>query len=66
LGGLIFVHMLNLFSISYFIVDGALVGLGGEFEDAARLCRQTVALWFPTFRTNASVRQHSTSTELYL
>lgn len=37
IGGLIFVHTLNLFSVAYFIIDGALVGLGGEFEDAARL-----------------------------
>jgi len=37
IGGLIFVHTLNLFSLAYFIIDGALIGLGGEFEDAARL-----------------------------
>ena len=37
IAGLIFVHTLNLFPMAYFIIDGALVGLGGEFEDAARL-----------------------------
>src|SRR5258705_2832191 len=35
--GLIFVHTLNLFPLSYFIMASALVGLGSEFEDAARL-----------------------------
>jgi iron(III) transport system permease protein len=36
LGGLVFVHTLNLFPLSCFVVGGAMAGLGGEFEDAAR------------------------------
>ena len=36
LPGLVFVHTLNLFPLAYFIVAGAMAGLGGEFEDAAR------------------------------
>ncbi len=36
LSGLIFVHTLNLFPLAYFIIAGAMAGLGGEFEDAAR------------------------------
>jgi len=37
LPGLIFVHTLNLFPLAYFIVAGAMAGLGGEFEEAARV-----------------------------
>jgi iron(III) transport system permease protein len=36
LGGLVFVHTLNLFPLAVFIVGSAMRGLGGEFEDAAR------------------------------
>ncbi len=36
LPGLVFVHTLNLFPLAYFIAAGAMAGLGGEFEDAAR------------------------------
>lgn len=36
LPGLVFVHTLNLFPLAYFIAAGAMTGLGGEFEDAAR------------------------------
>ena len=47
LGGLVFVHTLNLFPIAFFIIDGALVGLGCEFEDAARLAGATPArIWW--------------------
>ncbi|MDP8996340.1 MAG: iron ABC transporter permease [Pseudomonadota bacterium] len=35
--GLIFVHTFNLFPLPYFVLTGALAGLGSEFEDAARL-----------------------------
>jgi iron(III) transport system permease protein len=35
--GLVFVHTLNLFPLAYFIVASAMAGLGGEFEDAARV-----------------------------
>ena len=35
--GLIFVHTFNLFPLPYFVIAGALAGLGREFEDAARL-----------------------------
>jgi len=35
--GLIFVHTLNLFPLPFFVVGGALAGLGSEFEEAARL-----------------------------
>jgi iron(III) transport system permease protein len=37
LGGLVFVHTLNLFPLAYFVMAGALWGLGSEFEDAARI-----------------------------
>jgi iron(III) transport system permease protein len=37
LPGLVFVHTLNLFPLAYFIVASAMTGLGGEFEDAARV-----------------------------
>lgn len=36
LGGLVFVHTLNLFPLAAFVIGGAMAGLGGEFEDAAR------------------------------
>jgi iron(III) transport system permease protein len=36
LPGLVFVHTLNLFPLAYFIIAGAMAGLGSEFEDAAR------------------------------
>ena len=35
--GLVFVHTLSLFPVPAFIVAAALVGLGGEYEEAARL-----------------------------
>lgn len=35
--GLVFVHTFNLFPLPYFVIAGALAGLGSEFEDAARL-----------------------------
>ncbi len=35
--GLTFVHTFNLFPLPFFIITGALAGLGSEFEDAARL-----------------------------
>jgi iron(III) transport system permease protein len=35
--GLVFVHTLNLFPLAYFIAASAMAGLGGEFEDAARI-----------------------------
>jgi iron(III) transport system permease protein len=34
--GLVFVHTLNLFPMACFVIGGAMSGLGGEFEDAAR------------------------------
>jgi iron(III) transport system permease protein len=34
--GLVFLHTLNLFPLAYFMIDSAMVGLGSEFEDAAR------------------------------
>ncbi len=37
IGGLVFVHTLSLFPLSAFIIGGALAGLGGDVEDAARL-----------------------------
>ena len=37
LGGLVFVHTLSLFPVPAFIVGAALAGLGGEFEEAARI-----------------------------
>ena len=37
LPGLVFVHTLNLFPLAYFITASAMTGLGGEFEDAARI-----------------------------
>ena len=36
MGGLVFVHTLNLFPMAYFVIGAAMKGLGGEFEDAAR------------------------------
>ena len=36
IGGLVFVHTLNLFPLACFVVSAAMAGLGGEFEDAAR------------------------------
>jgi len=36
LGGLVFVHTLTWFPLAYFIINGAMAGLGSEFEDAAR------------------------------
>ena len=36
LGGLVFVHTLNLFPLACFVIGSAMAGLGGEFEDAAR------------------------------
>ena len=35
--GLVFVHTLSLFPLASFVIGAALVGLGSEFEDAARL-----------------------------
>ncbi len=37
LGGLVFVHTLSLFPLASFIIGAALMGLGREYEDAARL-----------------------------
>ena len=36
LDGLVLVHTLNLFPLAVFLLGGAMAGLGGEFEDAAR------------------------------
>ena len=36
IGGLVFVHTLNLFPMACFVIGTAMSGLGGEFEDAAR------------------------------
>lgn len=35
-GGLVFIHTLNLFPMACFVIGTAMSGLGGEFEDAAR------------------------------
>jgi iron(III) transport system permease protein len=37
LGGLVFVHTLSLLPLASFIIGAALMGLGREYEDAARL-----------------------------
>ena len=35
--GLVFIHTFSLFPLPFFVIGGALAGLGSEFEDAARL-----------------------------
>jgi iron(III) transport system permease protein len=44
--GLVFLHTLNLFPLAYFMINSAMVGLGGEFEDAARTVgASTLSAW---------------------
>lgn len=48
--GLVFVHTFNLFPLPFIVLSGALAGLGGEFEDAARLAG--AGLWRTWMRIN--------------
>ena len=50
LPGLVFVHTLNLFPLAYFIIAGAMTGLGGEFEEAARVAG--ASSWWAWIRIN--------------
>ncbi|HEY4200366.1 MAG TPA: iron ABC transporter permease [Devosiaceae bacterium] len=47
LPGLVFVHTLSLFPVPAFIIGAALAGLGGEYEEAARLAgARPLKIWF--------------------